>query len=246
MYKDTSWAYWERDGQNMQGCAEAYFPFFDGKKHVVSLVGGGGKSTLLSYLGGAFHRRGMRTAIMTTTKIGCPERYCTMMEECFRCWDAGEMAVCGRRYGEEKFRAPSPEFLEALLDRADAVVIEADGARRMACKAPAAHEPVILAQTDVVIGVMGLEVLGEPIDIACHRPERVQALLGCEGSHCLTASDMAAILLSDQGTRKGVGNRDYHIVLNKCDDMQRLASGKEILNALRRRGHTQAVLTRFQ
>lgn len=243
---DTSWAYWERDGHAETGRAEAYFPFFDGKKHVISLVGGGDKSTLLAYLGQAFCRRGLRTALMTTTKIGRPQRCCLTMEECLACWAEGEAAVCGEKYAEEKFRAPASDFLQALLETADAVVVEADGAHRLACKAPAAHEPVILPQSDIVIGVMGLEVLGGRIETVCHRPERVQALLGCEGSHRLTAEDMAQILLSPQGTRKGVGEREFHIVLNKCDDAQRLENGKRILASLAARGHTQTVLTRFE
>ena len=48
--KIVSRAYWQREDAWVSGSAEEYFPFFDGKRHVVSLVGGGGKSTLLAYL----------------------------------------------------------------------------------------------------------------------------------------------------------------------------------------------------
>ena len=118
-----------------------------------------------------------------------------------------------------------------------------DGARKMACKAPAAHEPVILPECDLVIGVMGLDVLGGQVDAVCHRPERVCALLGCEGTHRLTAEDMARILLSEQGTRKSVGDRRFAIVLNQCDDDERLAAGMRIAQRLDQGGERQVLLT---
>ncbi|MFQ9547823.1 MAG: hypothetical protein ACLRZ6_08255 [Lachnospiraceae bacterium] len=37
-------------------------------------------------------------------------------------------------------------------------------------------------------------------------------------NHLLTEKDMAAILLSNQGLRKDVGDRRYIAVLNQCDD----------------------------
>lgn len=239
------WAYWERGGRGETGSAAAYFTFLSEAGHVVSLVGGGGKSTLMAHLAACFCRNGLRTAAMTTTKIARPAHPCATMADCRAAWAAGQVAACGAADVQGKFRAPALDVLGALLREAQAVVVEADGAHRLPCKAPAAHEPVILPETDIVVGVMGLDALGQPVEKACHRPEYVQALLGCAEDHRLTAQDMADILLSAQGTRKGVGARAYHVVLNKCDDAQRLEAGRQVLAALRARGHTRAVLTRF-
>lgn len=241
----ASRAYWRSGDQLISGSAEDYFPFFDGKKHVISLVGGGGKSTLLAYLAACFAARGMRAAIMTTTRIACPEHVCRSMEDCRACWARGEYAACGERTENGKFRAPQDALLRALLDEADAVIVEADGSRRLACKAPADHEPVILPESDIVIGVMGLEVMGGAVGAVCHRPEYVCVLLGCREDHLLTAADMADILVSEKGTRKNVGARDFYTVLNKCDDEKRMHSGMLVLDELEKRGHSKAVLTRF-
>ena len=40
-----------------------------------------------------------------------------------------------------------------------------------------------------------------------------------------------------------MAQRDYFVVLNKCDDAQRLHAGREILELLRAQGQTRAVLT---
>lgn len=232
-------------GTLRKGEAKDYFPFLDGKRHIISLVGGGGKSTLLAYLASCFAARGMRTAIMTTTRMACPDHICRSIEECRVCWAWGEYAACGERTENGKFRCPEDALLAQLLEEAEAIIVEADGAHRLACKAPAAHEPVILPQSDIVIGVMGVEVMGCAINDVCHRPEYVQALLGCGGDHLLSAEDMARILVSSNGTRKSVADREFYVVINKCDDAQRLEAGMSILRELELCGQRQAVLTSF-
>lgn len=236
-------ACWLEGGRLVSGSPQDAFPFLGERGHVVSLVGGGGKTTLMYHLAQVSRTRGLRTAVMTTTKMGRPGPYCRSMAACQACWAAGEYAVCGERLNERRLVAPAPDFLAQLLVQADALFIEADGARCLPCKAPAAHEPVILPETDTVIAVMGLDALGQPVEKVCLRMEIVQALLGCGPEHRLTGADMARLLLSDQGSRKGVAQRDYFVVLNKCDDAQRLHAGREILELLRAQGQTRAVLT---
>lgn len=240
---DASRAFWLEDGRLACGSADDFFPFLNERGHIVSLVGGGGKTTLLYYLAEGFCLRGLRTAVMTTTKIGCPDHWCESIEACLSCWEEGAYAVCGERLENGKFREPPSELKQTLLHTADAIVIEADGARRLPCKAPAAHEPVILPETDIVIAVMGLDALGKPVEETCFRPELVCPLLRCSGRHPLTCEDMASLLLNEAGSRKGVGDRDYYIVLNKCDDAQRFEGGKRLLELLQSQGHTRAVLT---
>ncbi len=236
-------AYWMEADRLRQGTPEAYFAALLETGHVISLVGGGGKSSLQAYLARCCAARSMKTAAATTTKIRRPARFCRTIAECRACWTAGECAVCGVPYGENKLSAPDEATLAALLDEADAIVIEADGAHGLPCKAPAEHEPVILPQSDVVIAVLGLDALGQPVESVCHRPQQVCALLGCDMQHRLTCDDAAALLLSQRGARKGVGSRAFYAVLNKCDDAQRLAQGMEILRILRAHGHTQTVMT---
>lgn len=234
-----------RDAKLEAGSIEDFFSFFDGKKHIISLVGGGGKSTLLEHLARRFAARRMRTAVITTTRMACPAHVCADLEACRLCWEKGEYAACGERTENGKFRAPRDELLEALIRETDVLLVEADGAHMRACKAPAEHEPVILPESDIVIGVMGVEVLGKAIQDVCHRPQHVCALLGCSGDHRLTAQDMADIFVSEQGTRKHVGARDYYTVINKCDDEARRQDGKAILLALAQRGQKNALLTSF-
>lgn len=213
---------------------------------VISLVGGGGKTTLLFHLAEYFQAKGLRTAVITTTKIYRPDRVCKSPVQCEAAWASGEYAVCGQDAPGGKLTAPVPDLLEWLLEQSEILLVEADGARRMACKMPAEHEPVLLPQTDTVIGVMGLDVLGQPVGDVCFRPEKICEHLGCTMEHRLTPEDLTSILLSHSGTRKSVETRHYYIVLNKCDDPCRLAGGQAVAAHLENLGQTRNFLTRFR
>ena len=61
---------------------------------------------------------------------------------------------------------------------ADIVLIEADGAKRMPCKAPDwRDEPVLLPQCDTVLAVAGLSALRHPLREVCFRAELAAELL---------------------------------------------------------------------
>ena len=233
-------AFWyEKDRWRSGTVAEA----FADCGRTVSIVGAGGKTSLLYALAAARQASGQRTAVLTTTRIFAPAAYCRTAEACLSRWDTGQYVVCGEPAETGKLKAPADALLQWLLQTADGLLIEADGAKRSPCKAPAAHEPVLLPETDTVIGVVGLDALGQTVSAVCHRPGQVCALLGCGMEHVLTEGDLARILLHENGTRKNTGAHPYAIVLNKCDNGERLAQGKRIAALLAAQGHERTILT---
>lgn len=214
---------------------------------VTALVGGGGKSTLMDCLARAAQDRGWPTAAMTTTRIWQPETFCTSPEECGACWRDGRYALCGRAAPQPgKLMEPEEAQYRWLLENSRLLLVEADGSKHRPCKAPADYEPVLPAECGCVLGVMGLSALDRPVEECCFRPELVCRLLGCDGGHLLTQEDMARILVSGEGTAKQVGERKYWVVLNQCDDEERLARGMAVAHALEERGHRSTVLTRLK
>ncbi len=158
--------------------SEAQFPFLAEKGHVVSLVGGGGKTTLLYQLSAHCARKGWRVLAATTTHIRQPDHNMAHTEaECSALWAAGEYAVLGTPDGCGKLTAPPPDLLHRWMLQADAVFLEADGAKRMPCKAPASREPVLLPECDTVLAVAGLSALGRPLREVCFRLDEACALL---------------------------------------------------------------------
>lgn len=217
------------------------FPFLREKGHVVSLVGAGGKTALLYALAEAGAEGGFRTLVTTTTHIFEPQNgcYAETDEEVYRLWGEGSPAVVGLRTAEGKLKALPKEVLEGVWKDADLVLIEADGAKRMPCKAPREREPVLVEECDTVLGVFGLKSIGRPLEEVCFGIEEAKGILGIsEGGHRVMPEDGVKLLVSKDGGRKYVGNRTYYAMVHQCDITHGMEYGLEMLERLQEEGVT--------
>lgn len=201
--------------------AHCPFDFFtDGKKHNICLVGGGGKTTVMYELATAWAACGRKILVLTSTHILKPAdgSFAADAAAVYDLWQQGRYAVIGTpEPATGKLTAPPQDLYEALQPQADVILCEADGSKHHPCKAPAAHEPVLLPDCDMVLAVAGMDALGRQLAQACQRPQPAAELLGCSLDSVIDEQMLAALLLSEQGARKNVGARAYYIVLNKCD-----------------------------
>lgn len=201
---------------------------------VICLVGAGGKSTIMYELAARYAEKRKRVVVTTSTHIWEPKNcYARNIAEARTLWQAGGYAVVGQREaGTGKLIGLAEDELKQYEAEADVVLVEADGAKSKPCKVPSASEPVILAECDTVIGVVGMDALGCSIESTCFRVAEVCALLSVTAEHVLTEADLVSILLSEQGTRKAVGTRKYYVVLNKCDTAALLKKAASIRDML--------------
>jgi molybdenum cofactor cytidylyltransferase len=233
-----------------------------GRPDVVTIVGGGGKTSLLFRLAQEIVAQGGRVVTATTTRItvgqvarapahlrvpaGAPLPAAAVAEAL----DAhrhvmlvgDETLLNGKQAGIEA------ALIDALAAQAPtlgiaAILIEGDGSRTLPVKAPAAHEPVVAPSTMLLLPVIGMEAVGAPLDEAhAHRPERIRALLGIEetpaGTLRLTPAHAARLLLHAEGGAKGLppGARLLP-VLNKADTAPRLAAARWIAAQVAAQGH---------
>lgn len=226
---------------------EGEFSFLKEKGHVISIVGAGGKTTLMYWLAEVFSENGFRVLVTTTTHIYQPEKehWAKNCRELREIWNRGTYAVMGTPDGSGKLTSLPGEELKACMEMADVVLIEADGSRHLPCKVPAEHEPVIPDFSDIVIGVMGMSAFGRPLEEVCFRAEKAAQLLGVTSKERLSEEMMAKILVSEQGTRKNVEMREYYVVLNQCDSERNIKTGKEIIKLLPEGCYTKALLTSY-
>ena len=108
---------------------EKELPFLAEKGHIVSLVGGGGKTTLLYAMADHCARKGWQVLVTTTTHIRQPAA-CYAPDDAVltALWQAGHYAVIGTPTENGKLTLPQPQLLRRMA-QADAVFIEADGAK---------------------------------------------------------------------------------------------------------------------
>ena len=215
--------------------SEKQFPFLAEKGHVVSLVGGGGKTTLLYAFARHCAAKGWRVLVSTTTHIRQPgENYAADEAALASLWAAGQYAVAGVPAEQGKLTALPPEQLTRWMAQADMVLLEADGAKRMPCKAPAAHEPVLLPQCDTVLAVAGLSALRHPLREVCFRAELAAELLCVPQDAQLTPELLANLLASEAGGRKAVGDRSFYVVLNQVDTKEQAALARQVADILKK------------
>lgn len=210
------------------------------EKHVVSLCGGGGKTTLM-YALARETKALMPTALFTTTHIMPPSDEDVVLslpfseDVCRAAWREGKIASSGVFLAKErKFGAPEEEAMRFLCREAKAVIIEADGARRLPVKFPAAWEPVIRPETTHTIVVAGLSALGKnPAEIV-HRHALAKDFVDFS-EDSLTEKPMAELLWT------GYGRYDPIFFINQADTPELMERGEQICALLRALGARRAV-----
>lgn len=175
----------------------------------VTLVGAGGKTTLLYALAREAAQAGQRVIVTASARMlphprliltGRPDDVLTH-----------GIIQLGRALPDGKLTWSGPF---AAAKRHAVVLNEGDGSAGRPLKLPAAHEPVIPVESDAVVGVAGLSAVGRPVREACHRPELVAALLGKGLDDLIAVDDLHTVLAQ----RKGVlPHMTYVAVFNQGD-----------------------------
>ena len=163
-------------------------------KDVVTLVGGGGKTTLMFRLAGELVAAGWQVVTTMTTHIfvsqmaQAPARLVLHAEGTLLAQLPQALAehghvllASGTIVEQDKVQGLAPDLVDRIAAQraVDAVIVEGDGSRRLPFKAPAAHEPVIPTAATIVIPVVGLDVVGRPLIAQyVHRPHLVAELTG--------------------------------------------------------------------
>ncbi len=231
-------------------------------KGVISLVGAGGKTSLMFGIARELSSSGLSVLTTTTTKIFTPatdqsthlivshlpdEILSRARDMLKHTPHITAVSHCMKRTG--KLKGFSPETI-ALFQKSNLfrwIIVEADGAAGLPLKAPASHEPVIPDCTDWVIGIIGLSALGRPLDKhTVFRPELVSKITGLSEGSKILGKTICDILGHRQGIFQGSPMGAQKIVfLNQADNPQKAQAGQSIIRNLSRikdRGISRVVL----
>lgn len=204
---------------------------------VISFVGAGGKTTLITSLAEEYRKSGRKVFVTTTTHMLEPKgmtlvtRYAPKKTQ--NLLNQNKIVWAARLDDNGKIKVPTDRLLQSLYTYRVPILAEADGSKRLPCKAPAEYEPVILDRTDIVIGVLGMDAIGQPISTACHRPEQVMKLLDQHSEYKLTWQDLVVLALSKDGLRKNVTNcMRYIVFINKMNESRQKRTAALMAKAL--------------
>ena len=163
---------------------------------VKAFVGSGGKTTLIKRQARQYRAEGKRVFVTTSTHMFIEED--TLLtddaETILRELDRTGYVMAGRPEGV-KIKALSRETYLRVCDRADVVLVEADGSRGLPIKFPGSGEPVIYDNVEQIVVVCGLQALGKPVRDVAHRLELVTRCLGGSEETIVTPEHIRKLLL---------------------------------------------------
>jgi len=209
------------------------------KGEIVSVIGSGGKSSLINYLANSYSHE--KVLISTTTKMLMAKE-----GECHQLWlnptnrwrgiDSG-IVITGDEViwnGMKKLQMPkSPKFTESFR-QFDKVFLESDGSRGLPLKGWREDEPVILPETSMTIGVVPITAIGMPAtEEFIHRLPLWLELIEETKEECFWVSekDMAKTIANEKGLwykAKGKGL----LFINQVEDKEQLEGAKRIVELI--------------
>lgn len=224
-----------------------------GPGSITGIVGAGGKTTTMYRLCHEVVRRGL-TAISTTTTImqrPTPHQSPALLLEC-ELQDVltaakealrihRHVTVARREWRADKLQGLGVETAVSLSAIAQVVVIEADGARHNAIKAPAEHEPVAPVEVTHFLSVAGLHALGKPLHAVSHRPEIAARVTGQSPEAPVTVETLSRLLGAQDAGLKGRPERAqaWALLTHLTDDNE--GPARAIARCLKHKGYTGVV-----
>lgn len=201
------------------------------QREVISLVGAGGKTTLMFTLAKELLSRNCKIVSTTTTKIFPPEPSQSpvlilggpgVFPEIEKALDRyGHATWAAGRAAEDKLAGVSTADVSAFWSKglSDFLIVEADGSARRSIKAPGADEPVVPKETTLFISVVGLSVLDKPLNKAfAFRPEIISRLTGLPLNSPMNTEGIARLMVHPEGGLKGwLSTMRAVIILNQAD-----------------------------
>jgi probable selenium-dependent hydroxylase accessory protein YqeC len=226
------------------------------KYEVVSVVGGGGKTTFIFALARELVAQGLPVVTTTTTKLietepslhGSP---LLLLEE-----DAGKLIqlltgglgeyghvtiAAGKLPDLGKLEGIDPHTVDEIAAMKIACIfVEADGAKHKPIKAPTDTEPVIPESTTLVVPVAGMDALGARLnDDEVFRPEIISRLTGLRVGEPLKEEDIATLITDPEGIAKGSPQGARIIPLLNKINSGNISAARNIAQRILIKRHTQ-------
>jgi probable selenium-dependent hydroxylase accessory protein YqeC len=207
------------------------------KSDIISIVGAGGKTTMMFKLAEELRGRN-KVLVTTTTKIYVPlgNKYdfiCTdseMMPIYIHMKDNGIYILGSRVNGENKILGLSEKELDKLAPYFDYIIIEADGAKKKRLKGWSEFEPVIYKKTTKTIGIVDIQAFGMVIsEDNIHRSKIFCELTGAKQRELVNLEHLFNIIINPLGLFKAaLGEKILYI--NKVEGPSDLTLANTLAN----------------
>jgi probable selenium-dependent hydroxylase accessory protein YqeC len=220
------------------------------ERELISLVGAGGKTSLMFALARDLQDQGKKVISSTTTKIFHPRpeespKIIVGGIDAFKEVESslarfGHITWAAEAIVDNKLSGISLAELSELWSRgvADYLIVEADGSAQKPVKAPNEYEPVVPEETTLFLSVIGLSALGQPLTSEfAFRPERISGLTAMDLNSPMTIEGLARLMAHPEGGLKGYQPSMRALVfLNQSDQAPSPQSALQLARAVKEKG----------
>ncbi|MFT5874412.1 MAG: putative selenium-dependent hydroxylase accessory protein YqeC [Clostridium sp.] len=210
------------------------------KSDIISIVGAGGKTTMMFKLAGEL-RCHNKVLVTTTTKIYIPleNKYdfiCTDIEMLHRFTQINEngIYILGSGInGENKILGLNEKQLDEIVPYFDYILIEADGAKEKQLKGWNEFEPVIYGETTKTIGIIDIQALGMVIsEDSVHRSKIFREITAAKEGETVNLENLLKIIINPLGLFKtALGEKILYI--NKVEGPKDLILAKSLVEQVK-------------
>lgn len=226
-----------------------------GPPRVITLIGGGGKTSLMQLWARCLHERGIAVVTTTTTKLyNKPQAGFSYVQPASLAEAKNLLAkihssdqiltLTGELLPAEGKLAGIPvDWVEQLSSYSPDTIflIEGDGSAGRSLKAHLSHEPVIPACTTLLVPIVGLDVLGRPLnDENVHRSEVFARITGhCPGAPIDPAAVLTVLLHKEGYLRQCPDAAAVLPLLNKAETLHSRRAGFHLAQKILAAGQPQ-------
>jgi probable selenium-dependent hydroxylase accessory protein YqeC len=203
------------------------------KKDIISIVGAGGKTTMMFKLAEEL-RRGNKILVTTTTKIYMPLKdkhdfICTDSEMLHKYIGMRENGIYVLGSGvnqEDKVLGLNEKQLDELAPHFDYILIEADGSKEKQLKGWSEFEPVVYSKTTKTIGIIDIQSIGIVVsEDKVHRSKMFCEITGAQPGDTVKLEHLVKLIMHPQGLFKGAQGEKL-LYINKVEEPDQLVLAK--------------------
>lgn len=203
---------------------------------IVSIVGSGGKTTLMFLLAREFSRNN-KVLVTTTTKIYVPhinqfDFICCNVENytLYNNMKCNGIYVYGSSINNEgKLIGVNPHILERQIKYFDYVLIEADGSKKKPIKGWKANEPVVLNNTSKTIGILPIDIIGKTVnEYNVHGLKPFRSITGSHLGDIINEDHIISLVLHKKGLFKNSRGQKI-LFINKVETDRNIFTSQKLI-----------------